>query len=42
MNIKFLFKGLWQVNFFDLWGVELGKVLNSQVLFLMDNADSLH
>jgi len=33
---------LWQVNSFDQWGVELGKVLSSQVLSLMNDPDSSH
>lgn len=33
---------LWQVNSFDQWGVELGKVLSSEVLSLMNDADTSH
>ena len=33
---------LWQLNSFDQWGVELGKVLGSQVLSLMNNSDTPH
>lgn len=30
---------IWQVNSFDQWGVELGKVLGNQVLSKLQNAD---